>query len=88
MKQIRTAFSERTLLLGELPVESLNSAVLDAGDIGPGYPLEWSLEQVERAHIEVVLESLGNNKSAAARQLGVSRKTLERKQALWYGAGK
>ena len=79
---------ERTLLLGELPVESLNSAVLETGDIGPGYPLEWSIEQVERAHMEAVLESLGNNKSAAARQLGVSRKTLERKQALWYGSGK
>jgi DNA-binding NtrC family response regulator len=79
---------ERTLLLGELPVESLSSPVQGAEDVGAGYPLEWSLDQVERAHIEAVLESLGNNKSAAARQLGVSRKTLERKQALWYGAGK
>ena len=79
---------ERTLLLGELPMESLNSAVLETGNTGPGYPLEWNIEQVERAHMEAVLESLGNNKSAAARQLGVSRKTLERKQTLWYGSSK
>lgn len=77
---------ERTLLLGELPLESLNKALLESTDAGPGYSLEWSLEQVERAHIEAVLASFDNNKSAAARQLGVSRKTLERKQALWYGS--
>ncbi len=51
-----------------------------------GFPLSYDLETVERAHIEAVLASVGNNKSAAARVLGVSRKTLERKQALWYGA--
>ncbi|ASJ75123.1 sigma-54-dependent transcriptional regulator [Granulosicoccus antarcticus] len=77
---------ERTLLLGELPLESLNKTLQESADVGPGYSLEWSLEQVERAHIEAVLASFDNNKSAAARRLGVSRKTLERKQALWYGA--
>ena len=51
-----------------------------------GYPLDWTIEGVERAHIEAVLVSVNNNKSAAARVLGVSRKTLERKQTLWYGA--
>lgn len=78
---------ERTLLLGELPAESLGKADALREAVEPGYPLDWSMEQVERAHIEAVLESLGNNKSAAARQLGVSRKTLERKQALWHGSG-
>ncbi|MGQ7845109.1 sigma-54-dependent transcriptional regulator [Granulosicoccus sp. 3-233] len=78
---------ERTLLLGELPLESLGKGEVVAPVLEPGYPLDWSMEQVERAHIEAVLESLGNNKSAAARQLGVSRKTLERKQALWSSSG-
>lgn len=78
---------ERTLLLGELPTDSLGMGNTVSAPIEPGYPLDWSMEQVERAHIEAVLESLGNNKSAAARQLGVSRKTLERKQALWSGSG-
>ncbi len=38
---------------------------------------------VEKRHILCVLETCGDNKSAAARKLGVSRKTLERKLKLW-----
>jgi DNA-binding NtrC family response regulator len=75
---------ERTLLLGSLPDDSFES-LTDESWSGPGYPLSWDLESVERSHIEAVLASVNNNKSAAARILGVSRKTLERKQALWYG---
>ena len=74
---------ERTLLLGKLPTDSLQAVQPEQLWSEPGYPPEWSMEQVERAHIELVLDSLNNNKSAAARLLGVSRKTLERKQALW-----
>ncbi len=78
---------ERTLLLGRLPADSMRSADSERADKSSGYPLDWSVEAVERAHIESVLKSLKNNKSAAARQLGVSRKTLERKQQLWNAAG-
>jgi DNA-binding NtrC family response regulator len=45
----------------------------------PGYPEDWTLEQVKHHHMVRVLEASGGNKSAAARRLGVSRKTLERK---------
>ena len=77
---------ERTLLLGHLPSDSFApDETFERDWAGPGYPLDHDLETVERAHIEAVLGSLNNNKSAAARVLGVSRKTLERKQALWYG---
>lgn len=41
------------------------------------------LAVVEKRHILKVLEQHGGNKSAAARILGVSRKTLERKVQLW-----
>jgi len=76
---------ERTLLLGRLPADSMRSAHAEE-EVGPGgYPLHWTAEEVERAHIEAVLDSVNNNKSAAARVLGVSRKTLERKQHLWHG---
>jgi two-component system nitrogen regulation response regulator GlnG len=44
-----------------------------------GYPATWSLEEVERAHIERVLLDLGGNVSLAARRLGISRTTLWRK---------
>lgn len=77
---------ERTLLLGSLPPDSLNADTQKPEWSEPGYPLDWSMEAVERAHIESVLESVNNNKSAAARLLGVSRKTLERKQTLWQSA--
>ena len=45
----------------------------------PEYPEDWTLEQVKHHHMTRVLEASDGNKSAAARRLGVSRKTLERK---------
>jgi two-component system NtrC family response regulator len=48
--------------------------------VEPGaYPLDWTLEQVKQAHIARVLAENRGNRSATARQLGVSRKTLERR---------
>jgi DNA-binding NtrC family response regulator len=44
-----------------------------------GYPPSWSLVDVERAHIERVLEDLKGNVSLSARRLGISRTTLWRK---------
>ena len=79
-------FIERTLLLGALPIDSLQIAEDEQDSVAQGYPVDWSMDAVERAHIESVLESVNNNKSAAARLLGVSRKTLERKQTLWHSA--
>lgn len=45
----------------------------------PEYPEDWTLEQVKHHHMTRVLEASGGNKSAAARRLDISRKTLERK---------
>ena len=45
----------------------------------PEYPEDWTLEQVKHHHMARVLAANNGNKSAAARRLGVSRKTLERK---------
>lgn len=83
---------ERSLLLGRLPGDALpidpKTALRDEKNATdtPGsssYPLEWSLDAVERAHLCAVLERHANNKSAAARQLGISRKTLDRKLTTW-----
>jgi len=81
---------ERTLLLGRLPpngFRSLNDhgemALTESSQGNRVFPTDWPLSKVERAHIESVLESVQHNKSAAARLLGVSRKTLERKEHLW-----
>lgn len=48
----------------------------------PAQP-EVLLEAVEKRHILAVLNACGGNKSEAARQLGVSRKTLDRKCNAW-----
>ncbi len=45
----------------------------------PGYPSDWTLEQVKRHHMVRVLDASGGNKTIAARRLDISRKTLERK---------
>lgn len=77
-------FIERCILLGQLPSDMLDEAsVAPSAVAANGYPSDWSLEAVERAHILGVLEAHGHNKSSAARALGVSRKTLDRKLNAW-----
>jgi DNA-binding NtrC family response regulator len=76
---------ERCLLLNSTPSQCLagpkatssQNAVEEGGDDGV------LLEAVEKRHILKVLEMEQGNKSAAARRLGVSRKTLERKVQAW-----
>jgi transcriptional regulator with PAS, ATPase and Fis domain len=70
---------ERSLLLGK-PVShfiSANDLVESVSQPSPSNPL--SLEQVEQSQILKVLRAANGNKTAAARTLGVSRKTVERK---------
>lgn len=74
---------ERSLLLGRLPGDTLFSPKSPPTPSETGFPLEWSLAAVEKAHMLRVLESTDGNKSKAARELGVSRKTLERKLKEW-----
>lgn len=56
-------------------------------DCAEGYPNNWTLKEVEKAHIEQLVSHHDGNKSAAARELGVARKTLERKYKEWYLEG-
>ena len=72
-------FVERTVLMGTPPGDE-PSAEDAASDPETGaYPVDWTLEQVKQAHILRVLAQNGGNRSASARQLGVSRRTLERR---------
>jgi DNA-binding NtrC family response regulator len=73
---------ERSLLMGSLPAESLNEDTRTTTHEA-GLPLDWTLAEVEKHHFLRVLEAANGNKSAAARRLGVSRKTLERKLKAW-----
>ena len=42
-----------------------------------------SLAEIERRHILAVLKETGGNRDEAARRLGISRKTIDRKFASW-----
>ncbi len=73
---------ERSLLLNMLPSSCI---INDTSAATTSTPSSNSLElaEIEKHHILKILALESGNKSAAARLLGVSRKTLERKVALW-----
>ena len=73
---------ERCLLLNQKPGQCISGQ--SSGVVSSGQAMgNTLLEDVEKNHILKVLESEDGNKSAAARILGVSRKTLERKVKAW-----
>lgn len=88
---------ERSLILGYLADDFVDADFYPAGsadslqtmDALPGEARELDaagvdvLSVVERRHILNILAKCAGNKSEAARRLGISRKTLDRKCALW-----
>ncbi len=76
---------ERCLLLNMTPSQCLGAVLTRNAPVQQTATdnSEMSLEEVEKRHILAILEQEGGNKSAAARRLGVSRKTLERKVHAW-----
>lgn len=68
-------FIERSLIFGSFSLDTLAPPRPAAGIL--------PLEEVERREILQALEAVGGNRSEAARQLGVSRKTIDRKCAAW-----
>ncbi len=74
---------ERCLLLGRLPAEALRGAARTECPDDCGYPHDWDMDRVEKDHILRVLDISSGNKAQAARQLGIARKTLDRKLQGW-----
>ena len=68
------------------PDESPASEPRAPATSGPAETLS-SLDEVERRHVLAVLSATGGNRSAAARILGIERKTLSRKLKAWGAAG-
>ncbi|MGD9863666.1 MAG: sigma-54-dependent transcriptional regulator [Pseudodonghicola sp.] len=69
-------FIERSLIFGRFPLETL-------APVSPGPDCIEPLDAVERREILRALEAVGGNRAEAARRLGVSRKTIDRKCAAW-----
>ncbi len=76
---------ERSLLLNTPPSEAISGTT---GQVPASEPHVTSslLADIERHHILKILNIENGNKSAAARRLGVSRKTLDRKVTAWEKA--
>ena len=80
---------ERALLLNHFPGESIAGSInqrsdnQEQNDPASGPSIDWTLAEVEKFHMVRVLEAADGNKSEAARRLGVSRKTMERKLREW-----
>jgi len=72
-------YLERSLILGTFRWDgspTVRTAAASAPD-------DDSLQAMERQHVLAVLAAARGNKSEAARRLGISRKTLERRCAEW-----
>ncbi|MET0070178.1 MAG: sigma-54 dependent transcriptional regulator [Candidatus Thiodiazotropha sp.] len=75
---------ERCLLLNLSPSLCMIGSEAVGAQSAPFDPSKTLLlEAIEKQHILKVLDLEGGNKSAAARVLGISRKTLERKTQAW-----
>ena len=72
---------ERSLILGGFPAEFVAQHSHGARD-EQLEPVE-SLHVMERRHVLSVLEACQGNRAEAARRLGISRKTIDRKCASW-----
>jgi len=73
---------ERSLLLNTLPSEAIGGS--DQKPSANETPITSTLlADIEKHHILKILNIENGNKSAAARRLGVSRKTLDRKVIAW-----
>ncbi|SMF58333.1 DNA-binding transcriptional response regulator, NtrC family, contains REC, AAA-type ATPase, and a Fis-type DNA-binding domains [Xaviernesmea oryzae] len=70
---------ERTLILGRFP-DSFGASIAGQTETGSA-----ALADVERRHILNVLAGCGGQRDEAARLLGISRKTIDRKLASWDG---
>lgn len=68
---------ERSLILGIFPEDIVT------GNVASPEPNPEALTAIEKSHMLKVLEAAGGNRAEAARRLGISRKTLDRKCAAW-----
>ena len=74
---------ERSLLLNRRPSECLADPTSIYQNVEEYDNTGLKLDEIEKRHILKVLGDNDGNKSSAARILGISRKTLDRKTKAW-----
>lgn len=74
---------ERTLILGRFPDEFRDDRDVGTDHQASSSDSDETLDEMERRHILAMLHKTGGNRNEAARRLGVSRKTIDRKCASW-----
>jgi DNA-binding NtrC family response regulator len=74
---------ERSLLLNKKPSECMAYATTSDQRTDEPDDSCQKLDEIEKRHILKVLAETDGNKSSAARILGISRKTLDRKTRFW-----
>ena len=76
---------ERTLILGKFPENfGIDRPIQEGSKLQPSREgPDRRLAELERRHILSVLKEAGGNRTEAAKRLGISRKTIDRKCALW-----
>ena len=73
----------KTGVSGKLTVEDIPEEIRTPARESASFRADLTLEETEKAKILAVLESCQGNKSRAAEQLGISRRTLHRKINEW-----
>jgi PAS domain S-box-containing protein len=89
LRELRNAL-ERALILGRgerIELRHLPPEIARADASVAENEAAETLAAVERAHVRRVLDSAGGNHTLAARVLGISRSTLNRKLAAWQALG-
>jgi len=74
---------ERSLLLNRLPSECVADPASIKRSVVEPIEVSQQLDEIEKNHILKVLAENRGNKSSAAKVLGISRKTLDRKTKVW-----
>ncbi len=77
---------ERSLLLNRRPGECVADPASIQQSMAEPDDTCLQLDEIEKRHILKVLAENNGNKSSAARVLGISRKTLDRKTKVWQGS--
>lgn len=76
-------FIERSLIVGALNVSALYENLSRDKPAASDADVPTDLQALEKRHILAVLDSVDGDKARAARLLGISRRTLERRCAEW-----